>query len=767
MEPQDLYGNVPSLAVGTQGQATRDVQSFSIRGQSTGFLASPAVAVYINEVPVPAAISLNLQGGPGAFFDLENLQVLSGPQGTLFGRNTTGGAVLLVPRKPTNDLGGYVEGTLGNYNLRGLEGAINLPIIDDVLQVRISGAYQDRRGYTRDVIFDKGRDDVHWYSGRIGVTFKPAEGISNNILAYGSKSSNNGSGHIHRQFNLDGLKAVGFCADPPATPVPGLGVSCDVYRRQTEIAEGLGIRRTAHDVDGYSKIETWGIINTTALDVTKGITLRNIISYQKLRDDYATDQDATPIQQYELTQGAGLPNFAPPGLAQFGLPLTGRYDNAQPGFDLPRDNIKQFTEELQVQGDLLDSKLTFSAGAFYYDAKPDGDWGSLANNYCPALFTGQCAQSVLVSGVRNKSKALYGQGTIDLGAVTPALDRLRLTGGYRYTWDTISGFAYGYSINAAPAGTVTCNVNGGTVALADAAVGCRISDTLKSSAPTWTIGLDHRPVDNVLLYAKITRGYKSGGFNTFAVRPQTRTFEPEKLTSYEGGLKSDWRIAGMPLRFNLTYYYSDYKNIQRQSADAIGAVSGAQVLGASATIQGLELETSLKPASWLEIGGTLSHTDADYRTFEQISVANNFPSCSGPVNVGERADYSCRPFQYVTPWIYNINTTIRMPVPERLGEVSLFLNYLHVSNQATAPLFDNISEPGSILPAYGLANATLNWRGVAGSNFDLSIFATNLLNKEYIVSNSNIYSVGQLLVRSSLFGEPRMVGAKLRYRFGG
>lgn len=97
-EPQDLNGNVPSLVVGTQGQASRDVQSFAIRGQSTGFLALPSVATYLAEVPLVASISLSLQGGPGLFVDLANVQVLSGPQGTLFGRNTTGAQSCLLPK---------------------------------------------------------------------------------------------------------------------------------------------------------------------------------------------------------------------------------------------------------------------------------------------------------------------------------------------------------------------------------------------------------------------------------------------------------------------------------------------------------------------------------------------------------------------------------------------------------------------------------------------------------------------------------------------
>jgi len=141
-QPQDLYGAVPSLVSGTQGQATRDVQSYSIRGQSTGFLASPGVQLYLNEVPLPSAISLNLQGAPGLFIDPENVQVLSGPQGTLFGRNTTGGAVLFQAHKPVDHFEGYVEGSVGNLNLNAFEGMINIPV-SDALMIRAAGAYQD------------------------------------------------------------------------------------------------------------------------------------------------------------------------------------------------------------------------------------------------------------------------------------------------------------------------------------------------------------------------------------------------------------------------------------------------------------------------------------------------------------------------------------------------------------------------------------------------------------------------------------------------
>ncbi|OCC23846.1 hypothetical protein MB02_08420 [Croceicoccus estronivorus] len=765
-QPQDLYGAAPSLVVGNQGQASRDVQSFSIRGQSTGFLSSPAVAQYFAEVPLPASVTLNLQGAPGLFIDLENVQVLSGPQGTLFGRNTTGGAVLFVPRKPSNELEGYIEGSYGNYDFKGIEGAINLPLIEDKLMIRAAGAYQDRDGFTKDLIFDKRRDDLHWYSGRVSVLMKPVERLENLTVFYGSKSSNNGTGFIHDRFNIDGLKGVGFCADTGET-FGALAVNCNVYRRQTEIAHEIGPRKTRLSADLFSTIKLWGIINTTTFDITDNLTLRNIVSYQRLKDNYAGDQDATPLQQYELNQSAGTPTATTiPGLSEFGLPLYG-YLNAETDRDSQRDDIKQFTEELQLQGQALANKLNYTVGFFHYNAKPGSDWLSSSVNYCPALYTGLCEFAQSITGVSNKSDAVYAQATLDFGTFAPALDSLRLTGGYRYTWDTVEGFAITWFPDT-PSGTANCLENGLTpnpaVPLGEVLDRCGFSATLKSKAATWTVGLDYKPMSNLLLYGKISKGYKSGGFNTFAVRPETRTFSPEELTTYEVGFKSDWHIGDVPLKFNATYYYSDYKNIQRPTGDYnpdTGA-SGARTLDATATIQGIEIEASMRPVQGLEIGGNFSHTDADYKKFQQVVFAPT-QACDGLANPGDIADFSCRPFQFSTPYIYNIYASLDVPLGENMGTLAFYANYSHVAKQGTAPMGDNITQPGSVLDAYGLLNGSIAWKGVGGTPIDITVFGNNLANKLYRTSNANTYD--NLLVNSTIYGAPRMYGVKVRYSF--
>src|SRR5260370_707625 len=145
---QDLAAYVPSLSANTNFGT--DNSSFAIRGFVQDIGTAPSVGVYFADVVAPRGASNGIPtgdgAGPGSFFDLQNVQVLKGPQGTLFGRNTTGGAVLLVPQKPTSELGGYVEGSVGDFNMRRVQGVFNIPV-NDHLRVRLGIDHQGRAGY--------------------------------------------------------------------------------------------------------------------------------------------------------------------------------------------------------------------------------------------------------------------------------------------------------------------------------------------------------------------------------------------------------------------------------------------------------------------------------------------------------------------------------------------------------------------------------------------------------------------------------------------
>jgi len=758
---QDLAASVPSLVVGPNGQGSRDSQSFTIRGQGATFQASPGVVVYLNEVPLPAALTLSQQGGPGNFLDLENLQVLSGPQGTLFGRNTTGGAVLLVPRKPGNEFGGWLQGTFGNYSRKELEGAINLPLIPDKLLVRVAAAFHDRDGFTHDVVWNTDRDNEHYFSGRIGIMFKPIDGLENYTMVYGSKSDTNGAGLIDKGFNIDALKGLGLCYEGPT--IPGAITSCNVYRAATANADALGPRKTALSIDEFQQTKTWGVTNTTKLDLGSELTLRNIVSYQRLRIRYRYDGDATVLQQHDVDPGV-LPAVGQVTLPGDGTPVS--YFNSTLSSEMPRDDLKEWTEELQLQGNMLDKKLNWTIGGFYYDQRPSGAQGSRIVLYCPAAFTGFCQPATFRYGTTSTSKALYAQATLDFGALSPALNGLRLTGGYRYTWDHLSGFSIQYNPTTTP-GVVTCASDNTPVPIANADTACQFSGSLKTSAPSWLIGLDYKAAPDVLLYAKVSRSYKAGGFNPYAVFVNTRTFNPETVTSYEAGIKSDFQLAGIPFRLNVSAYTLDYKGIQRASGDynPLTNAGGARTLNADARIRGIELEASVRPWRGFELGGNFSYTDAKYTRYQYVSNTGQL-ACNGVVAPGGIADSSCIPFQYVSPYIWSIHASQNVPLADNLGTLSLFANYSHTSSQYTEAFNLPSQQPGATLDKYGTLNVSLDWRNIANKGVDVGLFATNLTNSTYRISNTDVYQAGGLLYWTTLYGEPRMFGARVKIHFG-
>lgn len=287
-----------------------------------------------------------------------------------------------------------------------------------------------------------------------------------------------------------------------------------------------------------------------------------------------------------------------------------------------------------------------------------------------------------------------------------------------------------------------------------APVGCRFDATLKSKAPTWTVGLAYKPMSNLLLYGKISRGYKAGGFNPFAVRVSTQTFKPEFVTTYEAGFKSDWRIGTVPARLNVTAYTSDYKDAQRGAVDFNPGAIGAQIPAADARIR-IEAEATIRPFAQLELGGNLSYTDAKYKEYFYVAPTDSV-DCDGPVAQGSPHNATCLAFG-VAKWIYSVHASLDVPVPETFGKLNLFVNY---SQMSKLPLAEN--EPGGVIEPFRLLNLNVSLRSVGGSNFDLELFMMNATNKLYRISNSNISGSGYY---SSLYGESRMYGARVRYSF--
>ena len=198
---EDLAAFTPSLSTNTNFGSQNS--SFAIRGFVQDIGTAPSVGTYFGDVVAPRGASNGLPtgdgAGPGSFFDLQNVQILKGPQGTLFGRNTTGGAVLLVPQKPTGDLDGYVEGSVGDFDLRGVQAVVNIPV-NDKLRTRLGFVHQSRDGYAINTsgIGPRDFDDVNYTAVRASIVADLTPDLENYTIGSFSYSNTNGKiGRAH------------------------------------------------------------------------------------------------------------------------------------------------------------------------------------------------------------------------------------------------------------------------------------------------------------------------------------------------------------------------------------------------------------------------------------------------------------------------------------------------------------------------------------------------------------------------------------------
>ncbi|HLG89075.1 MAG TPA: OmpA family protein [Alphaproteobacteria bacterium] len=687
---QDLQHYVPSLNVSISTQ--RDTASYTIRGQGYTLGAGPGVVSYFAEVPVPPLYySSGLQpaaGGPGLFYDLENLQVLKGPQGTLFGRNTTGGAVLIEPKRPTKTFEGYYQQTAGSYHDLGEQGAVNVPVIDDVLNVRFAFDRQSRDGFTKDVTNGRDLDNRDYWAGRLGITFRPTDWFDNYLLVSSLYSDTNGTG--------TSLIAI----NPATLPVPALRPGLiAAYAEQ----QALGPRATTDDAYTLLKYWVYGATDIARLDISDDLYIKNIASYYEIRDTQGQDQDGSSL---------AILNQQPP-VGQWG------------------EEYSFATEELQLQGKSLSDALNWVIGGYLEFDHPIG------SGYQTSIQLG--APSRQIGYENQRSQAVYAQETYDLGNIADVLDGLKLTGGYRYTWDFRSDYSFFYNPN-----TLACTQKPG-----QSVPNCAFAGDANFSAGTFTAGLDYQITPSTLLYVTVRSGYKAGGFNLTQAGTGNFKFQPEHIKDVEIGVKSDWTVFDMPVRTDADLFHDDYSGIQRTVAfiNPVSHLIGSATLNAaSATIEGFEFEGTIKPIDRVEITANYSYDHATYNQF-----------------VSAGADLSNLPFPFVSKNKYSVTAKYALPVPDSIGAINASATYSWQGAFWSAAALTRI--PDGYIGNYGLLNLRLDWNDIAGYPLDASFFMTNATDQTYRIGTFSI--ITSLGYNQAFYGEPRMWGFQLRYRFGG
>ncbi len=746
----DLVNYTPSLNVNSRFGS--DQASFAIRGFTQDLGTSASVATYFADVVAPRAGGGQINGGdgagPGMFFDLQNVQVLKGPQGTLFGRNTTGGALMLTPQEPTTKLEGYLELSRGNYDMKRAQGVLNVPINDNV-RARFGLDTERRDGYLKNVSSTgpSNFDNIDYWAGRASVIWDIADSIQNYTTGMYTHSHNNGP-----------MQGLFGCGDPATTL---FGSNC----AQTLALTGNHFYKVANDYENPETLtKQWQIINTTTWDMNSNFSFKNILSFSRIDQRMIGAVFGSDFSYPVLGQIQMFPSYPVPGLDS--------------------NNQSNWVEELRVSGVALDEKLTWQAGYYYEDSRPN-DWtGSLSPSLisCPNGLgsdpsSWQCADIIAfgIAYAQNNNlanlpyihignvgyntarqyfnnQAVYSQATYDFD------DEWSATLGLRYTLDkTHADFnrvEYASFPALPPDGAATeavCN-NGTLTTIGASQANCLQHQSQRSEAPTWMIDVDYKPTPDTMMYAKYSRGYRQGNILPPAP-PGLQTFGPEHVDAYEIGSKTTFYG---PVRgtFDIAVFYNKLKDQQLQGGyiplpGTNGTGTTAIVNGGESTIQGVEVDTMAKLTTDLtfNMGYTYLQTHID-----SISVPS-LAGWSGAPSVVEGGHLSLSPRHTVATGL-----SYRLPLPTEVGNVSLGANYTFTSDQ-----FATTVGPYADLGARQLVSLSANWSAIYASPFDVSWFMTNALNKEYRTYTAGLYdAVG---AEFGNVGEPRMWGLRVKYNF--
>ena len=750
----DLALYTPSLS--SNDNFGSDNARFQIRGFVQELDTAPSVGIYFADVVAPRGGSSSVPAGdgagPGNFFDLQNVQVLKGPQGTLFGRNTTGGAILLVPQKPTGKFEGYVEGSIGNYNMRRVQAVLNVPVMD-TLRVRFGLDRQTRDGWinNRSGIGPSDLNDIDYWAGRVSIVADLTPNLENYLIASYSHSDTNGTD----------MKLVACDPNPADARVrPFAALACGQLSRQPtgfyDVMQPL--------TNPHSTTERWQLINTTTWRVSDDLTIKNIISYAQFKQSIYQDLFGTDFVATDI-------NPALTSLANFHFPRNAV--GSLNGDNLT--NQSTFSEELQFQGKSFDGRLTWQAGAYLEISAPLASYGTQSPTLlsCTDYATLQCSDPLApvfgrpVGSIgQNTNQVRYNDVAVFSQATYEVTDTFKVTAGFRYTWDIARNEARQITNSAVPApgaGVLTSSCS--YVARSDA--NCVITPPFRttSDAPTWLIDLVYTPINDVMLYAKYARGYRAAAIAASVPEPSVNYIKPEKVNVYEVGAKTSF---GGPIRgtFNISAFYNDFSNQQLQvsfTPRQPGLPNSASAINAGRSeIYGAEVEATLKPFEGFTLMGSYTWLKTKIKEVPDFSTINNpLYNIVPQFRVGDRLVLSPENK-------FSITANYVLPLDPSIGRVSVGGTFTH-SDSFLSNYNSRFSTAANLrrystLDATNLVNLNLSWNSVLDSPVDVSAFVTNLTKEKYYTFTPGL-ALG-LPFESAAMGEPRTYGFRLRYRFG-
>jgi iron complex outermembrane receptor protein len=663
----------------------------------------PGVAVYMDGVYVARSM-----GSIMNLIDMERVEVLRGPQGTLFGKNAVGGALSLITAKPIDEFDGNVELKTGSRDRIDATGMINLLLIPGELAARVAAQTRNQDGYGDRLVDGVDLGDVNEDAVRASLLWQPSDALTFTLV--GDYSRGREESVAQHLVALDATNApllnlwnalVGFPSGVPMTP--DLLLDDEYDTRQTG--------RSINDMDVYG-------ISLTADWEVAGLNVKSITAYRDGDVDFSRDGDNSPA------------------------PYVETFNNT---------DQNQFSQELHVSGKAFSDRLDWLVGAYYFNENAidhtdvilaDGLFDALEALPFPLIPLGPwpCPQPPgsplpCIGGPGNpinqqfdlrfdvynemdiESVALFGQGTWHL------TDRWTITGGLRQTWESKDYLLIHRRLHA------------GTFVVPPTEIGDDWSEL------TPRAGTEYQWTEDLMTYFVASRGFKSGGFNG---RPTTQeaveSYDPEFVWSYEIGVKSEW--LERRLRLNAAAFHNDYTDIQLTSVRATPEGNLLLVVenAGEANVDGFEIEMVAKPAHWLDLSAGLGYTDAEY----------------SKLNPGATVTEDTK-FIQTPEWTFNASVQLTWPLAD-WGTVRLRGDYSYRDDM----FMDANNTEALRQDGYGLVNARLAFT-TTDEHWELALAGTNLTDKRYI--GNGIAALDSFGTAEAYFGPPAEWALSLSYRY--
>ncbi len=751
----------PNVSIRPQGTAFGPSVSASIRGIGQNDFNpafEPGVGIYIDDIYYP-----QLTGAIFDVLDLDRVEILRGPQGTLSGRNSLGGAIRMYSRKPNGDSSGFAEITYGSRDRIDLRAAADFALTDN-LYARISGVSKQQDGYVDQVDFgcrfpagagdtfvDNNGDTlevnplpgiparqvtgddcvvdrlggVGYQAARAILLWEPSDRFEFQLIGDYIRDEHTVTGEV--------LQATARNANPNVSPAPGIvyddrficGPYCNFQTDRNDAGSFIpiipsdpfnagGTPLAVTEGTNRSKYESWGISGQATFDISDRLQLTSITGYREFDTFFFNDADLSPA-------------------------FVGTGENYLSNWN--------FSQELRLNAELSDM-LFLTVGGYYFEQSSVYD-SAQDLRYVP-VYPLQFRQPDTVDA---DARAVFANLAIE------PTENLTINAGLRYTEETKDQEYFRLNFD----GTINAFLDPLGAANGAGSPGALTGNvaSYEGDQLDYRIAVDYRFSDAFLAYASISTGFKGGGSNP---RPfnaqQLLAFGPETLTAYEIGFKSD--LFDNRVRFNVSAFYNDFTDIQLGVSicptedPALSTPSACRLNGGDAEVKGLEAELSAEPIDDFLIDASLSYIDFAYvgDSLNPAAAAPPFGTNNGGVSPDDPG--------FVPEWKFNIGAQYRIDLGEA-GSLTPRLDYQYQAEQFTgAVVLEGVRER-QFLPEINQLNGRLTWQN-ENEDLQIALEVTNITDEYYYLTAFDLRAAGAGF-RKVVPSRPREWAVTVRKRF--